>query len=75
MPFDSYSEQVKYHDYTMSIYNKDGIQAEHALASGTFPDFFDYPKFIVDNHEMGTKNEERIFWDGIHSYSTTRTRQ
>ncbi|MFY9873960.1 MAG: hypothetical protein WAK17_30005 [Candidatus Nitrosopolaris sp.] len=61
--FDSYSQQAKYHDDTMSTYNRDGIEIEHALASGTFPDFFDYPEFSVDTSE-GIKNEQRIFWDG-----------
>ena len=46
-------------------YNQNGIEIEHALATGTFPDFFDYPKFKVNNVEMGIKNEEEhIFWDG-----------
>jgi NTE family protein len=31
--FDSYSEQAKYHDDTMSICDRDGIEIEHALAS------------------------------------------
>ena len=35
---------------------------EHALASGTFPDFFDYPKFKVTMDV--NNNEEHIFWDG-----------
>ena len=38
-----------------------GIEIDHALASGTFPDFFDYPKFKV---KMEGKNNEHIFWDG-----------
>jgi NTE family protein len=62
--FDSYAEQAKYHDDTMSIHNKNGVEIDHALATGTFPDFFDYPKFKVDNSEMGLINEEHIFWDG-----------
>jgi len=62
--FDSYRDKAKYHDDRSVIYNIKGIQIEHALATGTFPDFFDYPKFKVDNSEMGTRNEERIFWDG-----------
>ena len=33
------------------------------LASGTFPDFFDYPKFKVESNGM-KREEERIFWDG-----------
>jgi NTE family protein len=59
--FDSYSEQANYHDRRNIINYENGIEIEHALATGTFPDFFDYPKFKV---EIGMKNEEHIFWDG-----------
>jgi NTE family protein len=63
--FDSYSKEAKYHNDTNTTYNQNGIEIEHALATGTFPDFFDYPKFKVNNVEMGIKNEEEhIFWDG-----------
>jgi NTE family protein len=63
--FDSYSKEAKYHDDKNTTYNHNGIEIEHALATGTFPDFFDYPKFKVNNVEMGIKNEEEhIFWDG-----------
>jgi NTE family protein len=62
--FDSYIDNVKYHDDKSTIYYENGIEIEHVLATGTFPDFFDYPKFKVDNVEMGTKNEEHVFWDG-----------
>jgi len=62
--FDSYSKEAKYHDKKSIISNWDGIEIEHALASGTFPDFFDYPKFKVESREMGMKSEEHIFWDG-----------
>ena len=35
------------------------------LASGTFPDFFDYPEFEVENENVkSSKKERRIFWDG-----------
>jgi NTE family protein len=61
--FDSYAEQAKYHDDTMSIHNQNGVEIDHALATGTFPDFFDYPKFKVNNSEMGA-TDEHIFWDG-----------
>ena len=57
--FDSYSEKTKYHDDRNIISNQNGIETEHALASGAFPDFFNYPKFKVEN---GIKNEEHIFW-------------
>lgn len=62
--FDSYREQTTYHDNKSTIYNENGIEVEHALASGTFPDFFDYPKFRINNPEQGIKNEAHIFWDG-----------
>ena len=64
--FDSYSEKAKYHNDTDSfIYNKKGIEIEHVLASGTFPDFFDYPEFEVENENVkSSKKERRIFWDG-----------
>ena len=39
--------KAKYHDDKNTISNQDGIEIEHALATGTFPDFFDYPKFKV----------------------------
>lgn len=62
--FDSYSDHVKYHDDKSKIYNENGIEAEHVLSTGTFPEFFDYPKFKVNNREMGEKDEEHNFWDG-----------
>lgn len=62
--FDSYYDKALYHDNRSVIHTKEGIKIEHALATGTFPTFFDYPKFGVDNSEMGTRNEEHIFWDG-----------
>ena len=40
------------------------MKLNHTLASGTFPDFFDYPKFKVNNSETDERNEEHIFWDG-----------
>ncbi len=59
--FDSYSNEAKYNNENNIIRYDDGINIEHALATGAFPDFFDYPKFKV---EIYGKNEERIFWDG-----------
>ncbi len=47
-----------------NIDNERCIEIEHALATGTFPGFFDYPKFKVNITEMGIGNEEHIFWDG-----------
>lgn len=68
--FDSYSEEAKYHDNKTTISSQDGIEIEHALASGTFPDFFDYPRFKVKSTEMDRKSEERIFWDGGYRSNT-----
>lgn len=62
--FDSYIDVVKYHDDKSTIHNENGIEAEHVLSTGTFPEFFDYPKFKVNNREMAEKDEEHIFWDG-----------
>ena len=66
--FDSYSDKAKYHNDTNSfIKTKNGIEADHVLASGTFPGFFDYPDFEVETENKMTKasNKERhIFWDG-----------
>jgi len=62
--FDSYIDDVKYHDDKSRIHNENGIEAQHVLSTGTFPEFFDYPKFKVNNREMGEKDEEHNFWDG-----------
>jgi predicted acylesterase/phospholipase RssA len=62
--FDSYTNQAKYHDDKNTIDNERGVEIEHALATGTFPGFFNYPKFDVNVTEIGTGNEEHIFWDG-----------
>jgi len=64
--FDSYVKKAKYHDDRNTVYNHDGIRVEHALASGAFPDFFDYPKFKVNMKDAGNNiiHEEHIFWDG-----------
>jgi hypothetical protein len=68
----SYSGQTTYHDEKNSICSQDGIDIEHALASGTFPEFFDYPKLKVKVGipEMNTKNEEHVFWDGGFTSNT-----
>jgi predicted acylesterase/phospholipase RssA/DNA-binding ferritin-like protein len=65
--FDSYSEEAQYHNNTNSfIHSKNGIEIDHVLASGTFPDFFDYPEFEVQigRKAEDLKMEKRIFWDG-----------
>ncbi len=47
------------------IYYNNGIEIDHILASGTFPGFFDYPEFEVENISFGNRNKEQhIFWDG-----------
>lgn len=70
--FDSYCEQTTYHDEQNSISSPDGIEIEHALASGTFPGFFDYPKFKVkvSTPDPDLRNEEHIFWDGGFTSNT-----
>jgi NTE family protein len=84
--FDSYSEKAKYHHHDKnSIVQNNGIEVEHALASGTFPNFFDYPRFKVninknvdeddgDNSkckmESSTNEEQHIFWDGGYRSNT-----
>jgi NTE family protein len=49
------------------FYDK-GVGIEHVLASGTFPNFFDYPKFKVEeNTDLNLKNKQKRqhnFWDG-----------
>src|SRR5215208_1243643 len=76
--FDSYSEGTKYHEDKNSIHYEKGIEVEYALASGTFPNFFDYPKFRVysnnsdnnNNSNQQLKNEEHAFWDGGYRSNT-----
>ena len=62
--FDSYSQQTEYHDNKNTISNPNGIEIDHALATGTFPDFFDYPKFKVQMDGKNNQEEQHIFWDG-----------
>lgn len=62
--FDSYSPQTVYHDNKNTISNPNGIEIDHALATGTFPDFFDYPKFKVQMDGKNNEEEQHIFWDG-----------
>ncbi len=49
----------------MIIDNQDGIEMEHALATGTFPDFFDYPKFKVNNTEIEYKKMGKSIYFGM----------
>jgi NTE family protein len=63
--FDSYSGKIKYHNEENHISYGRGIEIDHVLASGTFPGFFDYPKFKVENKDIkNSKNELHVFWDG-----------
>ena len=67
--FDSYSDKAEYHgDTNCFIPCSNGIELEHVLASGTFPDFFDYPEFEVKT--QSSKKEKRIFWDGGYRSNT-----
>jgi NTE family protein len=50
-------------DKHVLIYD-DGISIDHVLASGTFPNFFDYPKFKVKDSDLNYEEKEHIFWDG-----------
>jgi NTE family protein len=71
--FDSYSKEAKFHNNKSSIDCEKGIEVEHALASGTFPNFFDYPKFEVngDSQESGSSTiEKHAFWDGGYRSNT-----
>jgi NTE family protein len=63
--FDSYSDKIKYHNEENYITCDEGIKLDPVLASGTFPGFFDYPKFKVENEDIKhSKKENHIFWDG-----------
>ena len=62
-------------DDKYTLFYDRGIEVEHVLASGTFPMFFDYPKFRVFNSKTTTtttipKEEEHIFWDGGYRSNT-----
>ena len=57
-----HSEYGDEQDKHIIFYDR-GIEIEHVLASGTFPDFFDYPKIRVSDTKTGIQNEH-IFWDG-----------
>ena len=56
-----YSEYGNAQNKHVLFYNN-GIMIDHILASGTFPGFFDYPKFEVENtsYENSIK-EDHIF--------------
>ena len=40
------------------------------MASGAFPNLFDYPKFNVKDSETNHENKRHIFWDGNLTSST-----
>jgi hypothetical protein len=46
------------------IYYDRGIEVEHVAASGTFPNFFDYPKFKVKDFKANLEIRRHNFWDG-----------
>lgn len=59
-----YSEYGEEQNKHIIVYDK-GIEIEHVLASGTFPNFFDYPKLEVDDSEdRVSRNGKHNFWDG-----------
>ena len=62
--FDSYSKKIKYHKDENFISYEKGVEIDHILASGTFPGFFDYPKFQVEHKDIKDYKEDHIFWDG-----------
>lgn len=69
--FDSYCEGTKFHNDKNSIHYENGINIEHALASGTFPNFFDYPKFTVNSsNNKESSSNDHIFWDGGYQSNT-----
>ena len=68
--FDSYCEGTKFHNDKNSIHYENGINVEHALASGTFPNFFDYPKFTVNSSNKESSISDHIFWDGGYQSNT-----
>lgn len=59
-----YSEYGDEQNKNIIFYDK-GIDINHILASGTFPGFFDYPKFeVVNISDKDLQLEYHIFWDG-----------
>ena len=51
-----------------TIFYENGIEDQHVMASGAFPNLFDYPKFNVKDSQ--TENKRHIFWDGNLRSST-----
>jgi NTE family protein len=74
--FDSYEKNAEYYsEYgdeqsKHTIFYENGIQTEHVLASGAFPNLFDYPKFSVKDSQTKVENEKHNFWDGNLRSST-----
>jgi NTE family protein len=68
--FDSYDKNTKYYsEYgdeqsKHTILYENGVELEHVLASGAFPNLFDYPKFSVKDSQTNVENERHNFWDG-----------
>ena len=57
-------EKIKYHNEENYISYKKGIEIDHVLASGTFPGFFDYPKFQIENEsrEIEPRTSHFLGW-------------
>jgi len=71
VPKDKEGNTIKYYSEYGDAQNKhiifynNGVEMNHILASGTFPGFFDYPKFEVENvSDKNPMKEDHIFWDG-----------
>jgi NTE family protein len=62
---DSYEKHSEYGgDQTKhTIFYEKGVEIPHVLASGAFPDLFDYPKFNVKESQKDIEIKH-IFWDG-----------
>ena len=53
-----------------TIFYENGIEDQHVMASGAFPNLFDYPKFNVKDSQTSLENKKHIFWDGNLRSST-----
>jgi NTE family protein len=74
--FDSYDKNTKYYsEYgdgqtKHTILYENGVEPELVLASGAFPNLFDYPKFSVKDSQTNVQKERHNFWDGNLRSST-----
>ena len=53
-----------------TIFYENGIEDQHVMASGAFPNLFDYPTFNVKDSQTNLENKRHIFWDGNLTSST-----